>query len=132
MHELAGIEETRQRSVLVVDDDEIYLELLQQLLEQEAFNVYTAIDGNEVPMLLARNRPDIVLMDYELPGMNGLDATKRIKSDLLYQDIPVIMLTGHGDMPTVRKSMQAGAADFIIKPSNRETIIDKINAVLTR
>lgn len=117
--------------VLVVDDDEFQHRLLAQLLVDENLELVFATSGSEAIGVLRQSKPDLILMDIKLPGDNGVEVTRRIKSVKRFADIPVIMITGKGAKNIVLDSMQAGAVAFIVKPFNKQTLIAKIQKVLT-
>jgi CheY-like chemotaxis protein len=116
--------------VLLVDDDEFQHKLLRKLLQDEPVELSCALSATEALAGLGRRRPELILMDVDLPGLDGVEATRRIKAEASYASIPVLMVTGHGDKEVVVRSMKAGAVGFVVKPFNRETLIAKVRACL--
>lgn len=117
-------------TVLIVDDDEFQHKLLSQILEDENLELVFATSGSEALGSLRRRKPDLILMDIRLPGDDGVEVTRKIKSVERFTDIPVIMITGKGEKNIVLDSVRAGAADFIVKPFNKTTLVKKINNIL--
>lgn len=113
-------------TVLIVDDDRFQHKLIKQILAKEALELVFSTSGAEALSTLRRSKPDLILMDVNLPGENGIEVTRRIKAVDQFAHIPVIMITGEGAKNIVVDSMNAGAVDFIVKPFNKETMIKKI------
>lgn len=116
--------------VFMVDDDEFQHRLLTQLLAGAKIELIFASSGTEALGVLRRRRPDLVLMDIALPDMSGIEVTRRIKSLDQLATIPVMMLTGHGEKNMVVDSLKAGAADFVVKPFDRATLLAKVHKLL--
>ncbi len=116
--------------VLLVDDDEFQHKLLRKLMQDEPVELSFALHATEALAGLDQRRPDLILMDLDLPGIDGVEAVCRIKDVARFASIPVLMVTGHGAREVVVRSMQAGAAGFLVKPFNRETLITKVRACL--
>ena len=106
--------------VLVIDDDPGIREYLTALGERQGYHVSAAADGEEAIASLAESRPDIVTLDAVLPGMDGLETLRQMKK--LIPDIPVIMLSGHGQARTIVEAMRLGASDFLRKPFEVEEL----------
>lgn len=117
--------------ILVVDDDEYQHKLLAQILSDENMELVFVINGAEALSALRRRKPDLILMDINLPGDDGVELTRRIKSVARLADIPVVMITGKGAKNLVIDSRKAGAVDFIVKPFSKETLATKINKILS-
>jgi CheY-like chemotaxis protein len=109
-----------------VDDDESHRELAARILESQGFGVHFAGSGGEALGLLASKRVDLILMDFLMPDMNGLDVLKRLSAEPQLTGIPVIMITGNSERELVLTSVQVGAVDFIVKPWDRSTLMAKI------
>jgi CheY-like chemotaxis protein len=113
-------------TILVVDDDELHRELAGRLLTSYGFDIQYAGSGGEALGLLASKRIDLILMDFLMPDMNGLEAIKRLSAEDRFAVIPVIMITGNSEKDLVLTSVQMGAVDFIVKPWERSTMMAKI------
>jgi CheY-like chemotaxis protein len=112
--------------VLIVDDDPFQQELLSLMLEPEGYQVRVASSGAEALRQLCRSPADFILMDFNLPDLNGIEVTKRLKGDPRLSAIPVIMITGNSERDVVVGSRKIGVADFIVKPVERSVILDKL------
>ena len=100
--------------VLIIDDEKIYRDEIGEFLKKREFNIYVAELPSKAFKILENEEIDIVILDINLPEMNGIEVLKKIKDK--YPDIEVIMITGFGDMNTVIKIMRLGASDFFPKP----------------
>lgn len=129
---LAALAEQVRPVVLVIDDDEFQHRLLAQVLADERPELLCATSGTEALGILRKRRPDLILMDIELPEMDGVEVTRRIKSVEQFASIPVVMITGHSEKALVVESMKAGAADFVVKPFDKTTVLAKLRKLLGR
>jgi len=100
--------------ILLVDDEIEILDALTEHLEGEGYAVTRALDGGEALLKVQNERPDLVLLDLGLPGINGLEVLRRLRRD--HPRIPVVMLTGLDDEALARSTLQMGAVDYIRKP----------------
>lgn len=117
MHELAnGLDSMAGIPVLVVDDNPINLKLVRVLLAMEGYEVRTATDAEEALAVLAGFRPRVVLMDIQLPGMDGLELTRRLKNDPMTSHISVIAITAFAMKGDEERARAAGCDDYIAKP----------------
>jgi len=103
-------------SVLVVEDEEHIRRVLQYNLQLDGFEVYQAEDGARALELAAQQMPDLVLLDWMMPGMDGLEVLSKLKQDKKTENIPVFMLTAKGMMADVGRALYEGADDYITKP----------------
>ncbi len=127
----AGAAAAKRRSVvLVVEDDEVLHALVAAMLESEPVDLVFETDGAAAFDRVNAVGPDLVLMDVMLPGGDGVALTERIKSTPDLAAIPVVMLSGEARLETLVRSMEAGAADFIVKPFTREALIAKLGKYL--
>ncbi len=135
---LAALRETASRAaaaamtILVVDDDEFARELIAKALQSQPYQLLFAATGAEALAALRNARPDLILMDINLPDMDGVTLTGRPKAVLHLAPIPVLMLTGEARRETLASSISAGAADFIVKPFSRDALLAKLAGVLER
>ena len=120
----------RRSVVLVVEDDEVLHTLVAAMLESEPVDLVFETDGAAAFDRVNAVGPDLVLMDVMLPGGDGVALTERIKSTPDLAAIPVVMLSGEARLETLVRSMEAGAADFIVKPFTREALIAKLGKYL--
>ncbi|HZI10760.1 MAG TPA: sigma-54 dependent transcriptional regulator [Myxococcus sp.] len=122
--------ETLKGNVLLVDDDPAVAKVLGALLGQAGLTVHTARDGQEALALLGRKPIDVVVSDVRMPGMDGMQLLSEVSRS--WPDVPVILLTAHGTVPLAVEAMKAGAADFALKPFDREEILFSIRKALVR
>lgn len=101
------------------------------MLEEVGFRVFQYESGEAALIEMRRRRPDIVLLDYQMPGLGGLGTLREMKVEAELRQVPVVMLTGANARETVREVVMNGAAGFLVKPSNRPIIIAKIEEVLS-
>jgi CheY-like chemotaxis protein len=117
------------RRVLVIDDDRLILEVLETVLDLEEFDVVTAADGQAGLDRLREHRPDVVVCDVMMPGIDGLEVCRRIKADPGTVDLPVVLLTAR-DRPEYRAAGEAAGCDaYVIKPFSPLHLIDVIGDV---
>lgn len=113
--------------ILIADDDEAIVQLTGLLLKKRGFEVFSAHNGEQCLQMVAKHRPALVLLDYMMPVMNGLDALKQIRSQ--YSDTYVVMFTGKGNEEVAVEIMKAGAADYLRKPFVNSSLPERIDAV---
>jgi len=119
--------------VLVVEDDRAIQMVLELVLNRMAkCNVVTASDGPEGLSKIQNEKPDVVLLDLMLPGMDGFEICERAKADEATRQIPIIFLTAQPQPASVAKAMALGAAGYLVKPFDPIKIIDQINEALAR
>ena len=114
--------------VLVIDDDEMVLALVQHILSLEGFETMTTADGPQGLTLYKERRPDIVLLDLALPGMNGLEVLRKIRQ--LNDHAKVIVVTGSGSDESAEVALRYGACDFVRKPVDYAEFVKRIRAAL--
>jgi len=120
--------ETKQSTVYVVDDDDAMRESLTWLIESVGLNVETYASADEFLESYYPGRPGCVLLDVRMPGMSGLELQGHLQKQQV--TVPVIMITGHGDVPMAVRAMKSGAIDFIEKPFNDEQLLESIRNAL--
>jgi two-component system cell cycle response regulator DivK len=117
--------------VLLVEDVELNRDLVVQILD-EAYELIVAADGLEGVRLARELRPRLVLMDISLPGIDGLEATRRIKGDPATAGIPVLALTAHAMTGDRERALAAGCDDFLTKPIDDELLLRKLEEWIAR
>jgi len=115
-------------TIFVVDDDEAVRDSLALLLETVGLNVEAFADATDVLARCREARPACVVTDVRMPGMDGLELQQQLSK--LHAHVPVIVITGHGDVPLAVKAMKAGAMDFIEKPFSDDIILASIEAAV--
>lgn len=116
--------------ILLVEDNEFNRDMLSRRLQRRGFEVTMAEDGEGGIAAARSTRPDLILMDMDLPILDGWEATRRLKSDTEMQSIPIIALTAHAMQSDCDRAYQAGCDDFATKPIEFTLLIDKINRAL--
>ncbi len=118
--------------ILLVEDNEMNRDMLSRRLERRGFQVSIAVDGKAALDLVRTELPDLVLMDMNLPEIDGWEATRRLKADEATRPIPVLALTAHAMAGDRDKALAAGADDYDIKPVEFARLVGKIEALLKR
>ncbi len=118
--------------VLVVEDEEPLVLLLTYNLEAEGFRAAVARTGDEAEVAIREDPPDIVVLDWMLPGLSGLELCRRIRSGRNSKNIPIIMLTAKGEETDRVRGLTVGADDYIVKPFSVPELVARIRAVLRR
>lgn len=118
-------------TVLIVEDDEFQQKLLARLLSGQNVELAFAGTGAEAQTQMWQIKPDLVLMDVGLPDTSGVEATRAIKSIAQFAHVPIVMVTGHSERAIVVESLKAGAVDFLVKPFDRNTLIEKLRLFLS-
>jgi CheY-like chemotaxis protein len=117
-------------SILIVDDDAMNRQVVARRLTREGYFVEAAASGAEAIEMLGRQRFDLLMLDLDMPGMDGITTLKKIRADARWAGIPVIMLTGNNSPEARRKCLGAGAADYLIKPLIMPLVHARIAACL--
>jgi DNA-binding response OmpR family regulator len=117
-------------SVLVVDDEPMARTLLRLMLVRAGFEVVEAKDGHDALEKLKENRPDLVILDVMMPGMDGFTVCSTIRSQPTTADVPVIMLSAKTDMGSVNKGLTSGATKYLTKPVSPETLTRHVRDIL--
>jgi two-component system, cell cycle response regulator DivK len=113
------------KKILVIEDVELNRDLIVQLLEDD-YEVLTAVDGDEGIRLAERERPDLILMDLSLPGVDGWEATRRIKANEALQGIPIIALSAHAMRGDEERARRSGCDDYLSKPFDETLLFAKL------
>ena len=119
-------------NILIVEDEGPILELLALNISQAGYNPLRAISAEHAEKLINEALPDIILLDWMLPGMSGIDFAKKLRSNALTKTIPIIMLTARSDELDKVKGLEIGADDYITKPFSPRELNARIKAVLRR
>lgn len=119
-------------TVLVVDDEHDILELIRYNLEKEHFGVRTVETGEDALRVARETKPDLIILDIMLPGMNGTEVCKRLKSAEETRNIPVLMLTAKSSSSDVVNGLELGADDYVTKPFIPSVLLARVRALLRR
>jgi diguanylate cyclase (GGDEF)-like protein len=118
--------------ILLVDDDPDILDVLEITLSEENYEILKASDGEEAIRIIKSKPLDLVLLDYNMPRMNGKQVCLEIKKDLLLQHLPIIMVTGKGELDDKVGGINAGADDYLVKPFEPKELLARIRMILRR
>lgn len=120
------------KSILIVEDDKDILELIKYNLSKESFNIVSAFSGDDALKMAKSQQPDLILLDLMLPGIDGLEICKILKSDPELKGIPIIMVTAKGEETDIVLGLELGADDYIVKPFSPKVLVARVNAVIRR
>ena len=122
-----------QLNILVVEDEDAIREMLVMVLEQSGINVIDVPTAEAAQLSLADNAmPDLILLDWMLPGISGVELARRLKQDDLFKELPIILLTARGEEEDKVRGLEIGADDYMTKPFSPKELIARIKAVLRR
>jgi len=121
-----------REKVLVVEDEEDIAELIRFNLAQEGFQVRIANSGEQGLSEATREVPDLVLLDLMLPGTDGLEICRRLKSDTRTNSVPIVMVTARGEEADIVAGLELGADDYVTKPFSPRVLLARLRAVLRR
>ena len=119
-------------SALVVDDQPFFTTMLRTVLEQQGFRVLVANSGPDGLKLAKKNPPDIIVLDIEMPGMDGFTVCEKLREDAVLKSIPVVILTGTSDPKLNEKAFKAGADITAIKSLSAERLVNMIRLALNK
>lgn len=119
-------------SILVVDDEVAIRDMIAQSLRREGFIVSTAADASEARAAVVNHHPDLVLLDWMLPDISGIELARQWKRDVMTRDLPVIMLTARVEEDDKIRGLESGADDYVTKPFSPRELSARINALLRR
>jgi CheY-like chemotaxis protein len=117
-------------SILIVDDEPNNFDVIETLLSVQGYQLYYASNGQEALSILDTVNPDLILLDVMMPGLNGIDVCKKIKADLQWKIVPIIMVTALSSKEDLALCLEAGADDFISKPVNRLELCAMVKSML--
>lgn len=118
---------TDHRTVLVVDDEEVMRNAIKRVLEGEGFAVLCALDGEELAKILEKNNIDLILLDVNLPWVDGIELCQMIKTHEVLAQTPVILISGRKNTEDIQRGIASGANDYITKPFDIDFLLTAIN-----
>lgn len=121
-----------QKRILVVEDEAAIREMIAFALRKTDMQVTQAADAQEAQLAIAAAVPDLILLDWMLPGMSGLELARRLRKETLTAEVPIIMLTARGEEMDRVNGLEAGVDDYVVKPFSTRELIARIRAVLRR
>ena len=118
--------------MLIIDDGPLNVRFLEGIFVKEGFRVLKAESGSVGRTLARTHSPDLILLDVMMPGETGFETCTALKTDPATTDIPIIFITGHGDIPMSVRAMKAGAVEFLTKPFSDQELLDAIQCAIER
>jgi two-component system phosphate regulon response regulator PhoB len=122
----------RGETILLVEDEAAIREMVCMALERDGFTVWQAGDGGEANRLLADGLPDLILLDWMLPGASGLEIARQLRRDEVTRKVPIIMLTARSEEEDCVRGLDSGVDDYVTKPFSPRELIARIKALLRR
>ena len=119
-------------SILIVEDEPPLVELLRYNLEREGFKTAVAGDGEEALVMVEENPPDLVILDWMLPSLSGIEVCRRLRAKTETKSLPVIMLTARGEETDRVRGLDSGADDYVVKPFSPGELVARVRAVIRR
>ena len=117
-------------TILLVEDNDFNRDMLSRRLKRRGYDIIDASDGEQAVQLAASRLPDLILMDISLPGLDGWEATRRIRADISAGSIPIIALTAHAMSGDRERTLNAGCNEYETKPVNFDTLLSKMEVLL--
>jgi len=121
-----------KKNILVVEDEEDILELVSYNLMREGYGVVGVHTGEEGLEVLEREKPDLVVLDLMLPGIDGLEVCRQVKADKRFQFLPILMLTAKSEESDIVSGLELGADDYVTKPFSPKVFLARVRAILRR
>jgi two-component system phosphate regulon response regulator PhoB len=121
-----------KETILIVDDEEDIIELIQYNLKNEGYSILTAGAGEQAIKIAKQAKPDLIVLDLMLPGMDGLEVTRYLRSHEQTRDLPIVILTAKGEESDIITGLELGANDYISKPFSPKVLTARIRAILRR
>jgi len=118
--------------ILIVEDEEALQMLLSYNFEAEGFTTRSIGHGDEVELAVAEERPDLIILDWMLPGLSGIEICRRLRAKRATQDIPIIMLTARGEEQERIRGLSTGADDYVVKPFSVPELVARARGILRR
>ena len=129
---MVASDQTRLRSVIVVEDDEDIADSIRYNLEREGFRVRLAATGEDALNLILDHPPNLILLDLNLPHMNGFELCRRLRAETTTARVPILMLTARADESDKVLGLNMGADDYVTKPFSMRELVARVNAALRR
>ena len=122
----------KNAKIAVIEDEADILEVIEYSLSKEGFRVCTALDGEEGLDLVKKELPDLVVLDLMLPGLDGIEICRKLKSDSATRSISIIMVTAKGEESDIVLGLGIGADDYVVKPFSPRELTARVKSVLRR
>lgn len=124
MTDLAGMK------VMIVDDTPANIDVLRRILGEDGFEISIAMTGESALTLVEKNRPDLILLDVMMPGIDGFETCERLKANPATKDIPIVFVTAKTEVEDVVRGFKVGSVDYIAKPFKREEVVSRVKTHL--
>jgi len=121
-----------KENILIVDDEEDVLELVRYNLDRNGYGIETATTGEQALTKARTKLPNLIILDLMLPGIDGLEVCRKLKSDTKTQNIPIIMLTAKGEEADIVTGLELGADDYVTKPFSPKVLVARVRRILHR
>jgi CheY-like chemotaxis protein len=125
-------QDRRMKKILLIEDNELNRDMLSRRLQKRGYQVVTAVDGETGIAMAQAEAPALILMDVSLPGIDGLEATRRLKAAPETRRIPIVALTAHTNLSDRDNALAAGCDDFDTKPIELPRLLEKIESLLNQ
>ena len=122
----------KSQTVMLIDDETLWLDLIQQVLADESYKVVTASSGEAALKKLHRIKPDLILSDVRMPVLNGFDLYEKVRSDPKLKSIPYVFMSSIDDFDAMRTARELGADDYFEKPFDAQSVKDIVLSLLIR
>ncbi len=119
------------KKILLVDDEEGFLSVIKEALEIRGFDIVTAKSAIEAGLELSSKKPDLILMDIKMPGIDGLQACTAIKKNPDTANIPIMVVSAISDEAQIKRAHKMGVTDYFVKPIDIEKLVNRIKEALT-
>lgn len=121
---------TLRKKILLVDDSSTVIMMEQMILKNEPYDIAVARDGEEGVAMAIAHQPDLILMDFVMPKLTGIEAVKKLRENASTREIPVIMVTTRGEAENIAAGYGSGCTDYVTKPINSRELITRIRRML--
>jgi DNA-binding response OmpR family regulator len=121
-----------EKNILVVDDSTTNIVLLEAILDEKGYKIYTALNVKEAYAIIAKHHPDLILLDLLMPKISGFDFLKEIKKNKNTKDTPVIIVSALADEENIDRILNMGAVDFVKKPIDLQYLVNKVESLLQK
>jgi DNA-binding response OmpR family regulator len=118
------------RKILLVDDEPDFVEMVKMRLEANEYEVRVAYDGNEGYQMALDEKPDLILLDVMMPGMDGFEVLRKLKRNEATKRTPIVMLTAKGETKSLFRAQEMGIADYLIKPCDSKEMLATVKRLL--
>ena len=123
-------EQGQGHKILIADDESEVVDLVRMVLEMEGYEIVSAADGTQALATIKAHAPDLVLLDVRMPKMTGYEACAKLKKDPNTNDIPIVFLSAKGQDTEIKRGIELGAAEYILKPFAPDELFERVAGIL--